>query len=172
MSTPEAHLSGRIENGEHILPVRVYYEDTDAGGVVYHAGYLRFCERGRTDFLRLLGVRHTELTDEDGAPLFLVVRRMSCDFLRPARLDDIVEVRTRVLQAAGARLEAEQQICIARDDAPQTGPIFRASVTIAVIDSRGRPRRLPAQLQHAFAAITRAGDNHEGNRWKGRSHTR
>jgi acyl-CoA thioester hydrolase len=163
MSTPDMHLSGRIENGKHILPVRVYYEDTDAGGVVYHASYLRFCERGRTDFLRLLGVRHTGLTDDRGEPLYLVVKRMTCDFIRPARLDDILEVRTSPILARGALLEAEQEIFPVSDGLPQTGPIFRANVTVVVIDSRGRPRRLPAQLQHAFAAMMDAGNNPEGS---------
>lgn len=128
-------LSGRVEGGAHILPVRVYYEDTDAGGVVYHANYLRYCERGRTDFLRVLGI-HQSTFDQVG----FVVRRMECDFRKPARLDDLLEVETRFVELAGARLELAQ--CVRRD----TDVLFSTRVTVALIDGRGRPRRLPADL--------------------------
>ncbi len=141
-------LAGRLTGREHVLPVRVYYEDTDAGGVVYHANYLRFCERARTDFLRLLNIRHGRLADERGRRLFFVVRRMECDFLRPAVLDDVLEVRTRLVRASRVRLEAVQEVRRRPEttdgSSPQTGPIFTARVTVAVIDDSGRPARLPA----------------------------
>jgi acyl-CoA thioester hydrolase len=120
----------------HVLTVRVYYEDTDAGGVVYHANYLKFCERGRTDFLRELGIRQSEMPG-----LLFVVRHMTCDFIRSARLDDLLEVETRFVERAGARLELDQ---VVRKDAEI---VFKAKVTAALIDGRGRPRRLPPEFE-------------------------
>src|SRR3954464_5996626 len=93
-------LSGRLEDGTHILPVRVYYEDTDFSGVVYHANYLRFLERGRTDFLRLAGVDQSTLP-AGGDGLILAVRRMALDFLKPARMDDVLVVETRAADVRG-----------------------------------------------------------------------
>lgn len=136
-------LVGRIDRGIHLLPVRVYYEDTDAGGVVYHANYLKFCERGRTDFLRVLGINQSELND-----LLFVVRRMDCDFRRPAKLDDLLEVRSRFLEMAGARLELDQEV---RRDGEV---LFQASVTAALIDRQGRPRRLPAELAGRIKSLS------------------
>ena len=128
-------IAGRIRNGIHRMPVRIYYEDTDAGGIVYHARYAVFCERARSDCLRLLGVRQSELPD-----LHFVVRRMTCDFLRPARLDDLLEVETRFLELGGARVEIGQQVML------NGNTCFRAHVTVALVDGRGRPRRLPEDL--------------------------
>jgi len=135
MSERWPDLAGRREGGAHVLPVRVYYEDTDAGGVVYHANYLKYCERGRSDFLRVLGIRQSSLADA-----LFVVRRMTCEFVTSARLDDLVEVETRVTEAAGARVELEQ--CVRRD----TTLLYSARVTVALIDNRGRPRRLPKDI--------------------------
>jgi acyl-CoA thioester hydrolase len=122
-----------------MLQVRVYYEDTDAGGVVYHANYLKFCERGRTDFLRDLGVLQSAMRGMN-----FVVRRMACDFLKPARLDDLLTVETRFLEWAGARLELEQKVL--RD----SEILFRADVTVALIDASGRPMRLSPSLLAAL----------------------
>ena len=80
-------ISGRIQNGIHIMPIRIYYEDTDAGGVVYHARYVSFCERARSDCLRLLGIHQSSFDN-----INFVVRRMVCDFLKPARLDDLLNL--------------------------------------------------------------------------------
>ena len=153
-------LAGRLEAGAHVLPLRVYYEDTDAGGVVYHASYLRFCERGRTDFLRLLGVHHGALTGGDGRRLFFVVRRMHCEFLRPARLDDVLAVRTRPGRCSRVRLQLEQEIRLLErwegtgtTSPPQTGPIFTAEVMVAVIDDSGRPARLPDDVMARLGAL-------------------
>jgi acyl-CoA thioester hydrolase len=139
-------LSGRFRNGAHVLPVRVYYEDTDAGGVVYHARYLAFCERGRSDCLRLLGISQSELGD-----LAFVVRRLACDFLKPARLDDLLEIETRFGDLAGARLELDQQALLGGM------PVFRARVTIALIDRQGRPKRLPQEMTARFQASMESG---------------
>ncbi len=132
-------LGGRLHHGAHVLPVRIYYEDTDAGGVVYHARYVAFCERARSDYLRLLGINQSELPD-----LFFVVRRMNCEFLKPARLDDLLEIHTRFTEMAGARIEIGQQVML------NGNSVFRAEVTIALIDGRGKPRRLPAELAERF----------------------
>ncbi|HMQ58857.1 MAG TPA: YbgC/FadM family acyl-CoA thioesterase, partial [Rhizobiaceae bacterium] len=101
-----AGIAGRVENGVHVLAVRVYYADTDFSGAVYHARYLEFFERGRSDFLRLAGVHHTELADgAHGEQLVWVVRRMEIDFRAQARLDDLLTVITRVAGISGARIE-------------------------------------------------------------------
>ncbi len=99
---PNAPSSGRYEGREHVLPVRIYYEDTDFTGVVYHANYLRFFERGRSDALRAAGVSHTALLEGDRPTAFTIVR-MEIDFRRPARIDDALEVRTLYEQTGGAR---------------------------------------------------------------------
>lgn len=128
-------VAGRFENGVHVLAVRVYYEDTDAGGVVYHANYLRYCERGRSDFLRLNGISQSALQDAG-----FVVRRMACEFLRPARLDDLIEVETRPAGGGGARLHLAQLVRRSADI------LFTADVTVALVDRQGRPRRIPPGL--------------------------
>ena len=84
----------------HVYPVRVYYEDTDAGGVVYHSNYLRFAERARTELLREAGIDHVTLMTENG--LMFAVRRCEAEYVKPARLDDALEVRTRCFEATGA----------------------------------------------------------------------
>jgi acyl-CoA thioester hydrolase len=135
MSERWPDLVGRIEGGVHVLPIRVYYEDTDFSGSVYHANYLKFCERGRSDYLRLLGVHHHRRVG-----MGFVVRRMVCDFLKPARIDDLLEVETCFLVLAGARIEIDQQVKRAGLN------LFAAKVTVALVDGHGRPRRLPKSL--------------------------
>jgi acyl-CoA thioester hydrolase len=138
-----SELAGRISGGRHVLPVRVYYEDTDAGGVVYHANYLKYCERARTDWLRLLGIRQSEMPD-----LFFVVRRMTCDFLRPAKLDDLLEIETGFVEMRGARLELAQQVM------REGHSLFAASVTVALIDGQGRPKRLPKDVAALLSTLS------------------
>lgn len=137
-------IAGRIRNSVHIMPIRVYYEDTDAGGVVYHARYVAFCERARSDCLRLLGIRQSEL---DG--LKFLVRRMTCDFLKPAQLDDLLEVETRFADMTGARVEIGQQVML------NGNTLFRAEVTVALVDGRGRPRRLPPEIRQRFQHLSK-----------------
>src|SRR6185437_3640111 len=120
-----------------LLSVRVYYEDTDFTGVVYHASYLRFLERGRTEFLRACGIRQTELFDcATGTGLAFAVRKMTIEFLKPARMDDVLSVETRVDKVGGASIEMAQRIL--RGDEP----LITAHVRIAAV-SEGRARRLP-----------------------------
>lgn len=144
MTAEAAALGGRFEDRVHILPVRVYYEDTDFSGVVYHASYLRFAERGRSDFLRLAGVHHAELLDDEQARAF-AVRRMEIDFLKAARIDDVLEVRTTFGHASGARLLAQQEIRLGSE------PIWRADIVAACIDLDGKPKRLPEPVRAALA---------------------
>ncbi|MDO9125609.1 MAG: YbgC/FadM family acyl-CoA thioesterase [Parvibaculum sp.] len=144
-------LAGRIEGQVHKLPIRVYYEDTDFSGIVYHANYLRFAERGRSDFLRLAGVHHTDLFEGED-PVAFAIHRMEIDFLKPARIDDRLEVHTRYVRASGARIEAEQEIMrLAGEDVPE--PIWRARVLAAVLDGAGRPRRLPVSVRDALSPL-------------------
>ena len=138
-------LAGRIERGLHVLPVRVYYEDTDFSGAVYHANYLKFCERGRSDCLRLVGIHHREMHwHESQGRMGFVVRRMVCDFLKPARIDDLLEVETRFGEMAGARMELDQKVLRAGE------PLFVAAVTVALVDAAGRPKRFPKVMAAAL----------------------
>lgn len=145
-------LSGRIEGQLHRLPIRVYYEDTDFSGIVYHANYLKFAERGRSDFLRLAGIRHTDLFDGDD-PIAFAIHRMELDFLKPARIDDRLEVHTRYVRASGARIEARQTIWRLNAEGRPEEELWRAHVFAAVLDKAGRPRRLPVTVRDALAPL-------------------
>jgi acyl-CoA thioester hydrolase len=136
---------GCVEDGVHEFPIRVYYEDTDAGGIVYYGNYLKFCERARTEFLRCLGIVHDRLLAENG--LTLAVRRAEIDFLAPARLDDALVVRSRLVAAAGATLDVAQEIH--REDAV----LARLQLRIACVGSGGRPRRLPPALSATVLSL-------------------
>ena len=134
----DAPSSGRYEGREHVLPVRIYYEDTDFTGVVYHANYLRYFERGRSDALRAAGVSHTDLLSGDRPTAFTVVR-MEIDFRRPARIDDALQVRTLYERIRGPRLFFRQRLM--RGDEV----LCEASIEAACIDLSGRPAR-PSKL--------------------------
>jgi acyl-CoA thioester hydrolase len=147
-------LAGRIRNDDgatrHVLPVRVYFEDTDAGGVVYHASYVRFAERGRTDFLRLLGAEARRMIDgsDSREPAAFVVRRMSFDFARPARMDDLLEVETRVKELGAASVTLIQTI--SRNGVQ----LVEAEVTVVLVSMSGKPLRLSDAVRGAFLAHT------------------
>ena len=135
-------ISGRIEGGHHILPVRVYYEDTDFSGLVYHASFLRFCERGRSDFLRLAGLNHGDLLGGGGGEsVFFAVRRMSIEFLGPGRIDDLLQVATAFKSVTGARLVIDQRV--RRGD----HILMTAEVTVVLLGRDGRPRRITRALK-------------------------
>jgi acyl-CoA thioester hydrolase len=140
-----APTSGRIEGGRHILPLRVYYEDTDAGGIVYYANWLRFLERGRTEMLRVLGQEHSALRAERG--LNWVVRRCAIDYLKPARLDEAVEIITGCGNLRGASLDMLQE---ARRDGEA---LVRAELVVACTNEAGRPVRLPPGVREALKAL-------------------
>jgi acyl-CoA thioester hydrolase len=140
----EAGLSGRIDaTGAHSLRLRVYYEDTDAGGIVYHASFLRFMERGRTELVRLVGGGHTGLRQATG--LMFAVRRVVVDYLAPARLDDVLDIETRVTAMGGASFDLAQAV---RRDGRD---LARGDVKVAMIDCNGRPARIPPALRAALA---------------------
>ena len=133
-------LSGELTAEGHFLTQRVYYEDTDFSGVGYHARYLHFLERGRTDFLRCLGIEQANMTEENGDRLSFVVMRMEIDFKSSARMDDILEIVTSTQSAAGARLILDQEIRRGQQ------VLIAARATIALINAQGRPRRMPRKL--------------------------
>jgi acyl-CoA thioester hydrolase len=141
----DAPTAGSFKDGVHTLPVRVYYEDTDFTGLVYHANYLKFLERGRSDSLRAAGVEHVALAQRT-EPLAFAVRRVDIAFLKPARIDDALTVRTSYPEIAGARITARQDIFRGAEK------LVSATVEVVCIAANGRPRRCPADL---IAAIDR-----------------
>jgi len=130
-------LSGILKHGVHRLEIRVYYEDTDHSGRVYHANYLKFCERGRSETLKCAGIFHTDLAAQD---LFFVVRHMDCDFLGAATIDDVVSVETRLHQQGRAKFVLDQRVLRGEEE------LFAARVTLAMVNAQGRPQRIPAGL--------------------------
>jgi acyl-CoA thioester hydrolase len=141
-----AHLDGVIRDGRHEMQVRVYFEDTDFGQIVYHASYLRFMERGRTNYLRLLGTDHRALFEEtqNEAPGFaFVVRSMAIDYFRPAFMDDVLEVVTTPVEVKGASITLLQQ-CRRGDDL-----LVEARVRVAFV-SGGKAQRIPRPLRLAM----------------------
>ena len=123
----------------HRFPLRVYYEDTDLAGIVYYANYLKFIERGRSEWVRERGVDQSRLRAETG--IVFAVRRVEADYLRPARFDDLLEVGTRLVEVGGARLVLDQQVL--RGDEV----LFAARVVLVCMDAAARPVRLPAALR-------------------------
>ena len=145
-------IAGEIRGDHHVLPVRIYYEDTDFSGFVYHANYVKYCERGRSDCLRLVGVHHHELNTQDtaqgvGGQAGFVVRKMNCEFLRPAMIDYLLEVKTWFVLAKGARMELQQSIWHGQTC------LFKADVTAALVDGTGRPKRLSPEMIAAFSTL-------------------
>jgi acyl-CoA thioester hydrolase len=139
-------LAGHLIEGGHSMHVRIYYEDTDFSGIVYHANYLRFMERGRTNYLRLVGADHRALFEqtEKEAPSFaFVVRSMKIDFLRPAFMDDLLEVRSLSKEVSGASITLFQQVMRGEE------VIMEAEVRVAFV-SEGKPRRIPEPLRKAM----------------------
>jgi acyl-CoA thioester hydrolase len=141
-----APTSGRLVDGVHVLPLRIYYEDTDAAGIVYYANWLRFLERGRTELLRLLGRDHSALRDARGVSW--VVRRCTIDYLKPARLDETIEVVTSCGELRGASLDMIQQARRGEEI------LVRAELVVACMGQTGRPVRLPPHLRTALAQVT------------------
>jgi acyl-CoA thioester hydrolase len=142
------HLDGAIHDGLHRMQVRVYYEDTDFSGIVYHANYLRFMERGRTNYLRLLGADQRALfaEAESEAPGFaFVVRSMTLEFLKPSRMDDLLEIVTRPLDVKGASITLAQEV--RRGDEL----LLEAKVKVAFV-SGGRAKPIPRALRIAMKA--------------------
>jgi len=146
-------LDGEIRNGRHHQAVRVYYEDTDFSGVVYHASYLRFMERGRTNYLRLIGADHRALFEaaEKEAPGFaFVVRHMSIDFRKPAHMDDVLDIVTTPEEVKGASVMLNQKVTRGED------LLVEAHVQVAFV-SQGRARPIPKPLRAAMKSDQESG---------------
>jgi acyl-CoA thioester hydrolase len=142
------NLDGEMRGGRHVMQVRVYYEDTDFSGLVYHASYLRFMERGRTNHLRLLGANHRALfeeTEKEAPGLAFVVRSMQIEFLKPARMDDVLAVETTPQEVKGASILLRQRVM--RGDET----LVEAQVRVACV-SGGRARPIPKPLRLAMQA--------------------
>ncbi len=148
MSELGKELAGALTATGHLLRQRVYYEDTDFSGIVYHARYLHFMERGRTDFLRLVGIHHGEIGDGlHGEKLVWVVRRLQIEFIAPARIDDVLEIETRVADISGARIAMGQRILSGGK------LLIEAQVEAAIVNSEGKPRRFPKDWIARFPVI-------------------
>jgi acyl-CoA thioester hydrolase len=131
---------GYFDGKEHVLPLRIYYEDTDLSGVVYHANYLRFMERGRTEFFRLAGV--TQMADlESPEPTAWAIRGVELKFLRPGRVDDTLLVRTRCSSITGARMKALQRVFCGET------LLVEGQIEACIITLTGKPRRIPADVR-------------------------
>lgn len=136
---------GQIIDGVHRLMARVYFADTDFSGVVYHGRYLEFFERGRTEFLRLSGIHHAELASGiAGESLAWVVRKMDVEFVKPAHIDDILNIETRIVKIGGARVVMKQTILC------DSVLLVMANVEAALINNEGHPRRLPKKCMEAL----------------------
>jgi acyl-CoA thioester hydrolase len=140
--------SGVIRDQVHIFPIRVFYEDTDAAGIVYYANYLRFVERARTELLRLIGIEHRKLMA--GRGVYFAVRRCTVDYLKPAHLDDALEIHSRLIEVRHASLEAEQIVKRERAE------LARVSLLIACLDRDGRPARLPAEIRNPLVNLSQS----------------
>jgi acyl-CoA thioester hydrolase len=147
-SAMTAHLDGAIRDGRHHMQVRVYYEDTDFSGIVYHANYLRFMERGRTNHLRLMGAEQHALfaeAEQETPGFAFVVRSMQIDYLKPARMDDVLDVVTWPVAVKGASITMGQEIWRGED------VLVKAQVRVAFI-SDGRAQPIPKALRSLLKA--------------------
>jgi acyl-CoA thioester hydrolase len=141
-SAPWPDLSGRLIETGHVLAVRVYFEDTDFSGFTYHTSYMRWCERGRSDYLRLLGIHHNALAEGAfaGEPCAFVVRRLNAEFLKSARIDETLEVHTALAEGGKASVTLRQTIL------REGLPIFRLEAQCVLVSLGGRLLRLPLPL--------------------------
>lgn len=139
----------------HSLPLRVYYEDTDAGGIVYYANYLKYCERGRTEFLRAHGISNSQLREEAGK--LFVVRDVTCHYRRPAMLDDMLELQTKVDKIGKSSIVMQQVV------ARESQILFNALITLVCIDEKsGKPVSLPPGLRAAITDQIQIKDSNDG----------
>lgn len=149
MDKSEHPTMGQFKGREHHYPVRVFYEDTDFTGIVYYANYLRFFERGRSSFLRLIGVEHAKLWDSDD-PFAFAIRKMHTDYMKPAHIDDHLNIVTTYDSLKGARLIISQA-CYRGDEL-----LVKAYVEAAVISRSGRPRRASGWMSELIAPYLEA----------------
>lgn len=144
-----ADAPGDLRGLAHVLPVRIYFEDTDASGIVYNANYLMFAERARTEMLRRIGVTHPTMIRQHGRAF--AVRRCEADFVKPARLDDLLEVHSRLRDLRGASVVLDQDIVRAGD------VLVRMRFTLACMANDGRAARIPRGIRDALAGFVIAG---------------
>ena len=138
-------LAGKLTETGHLLEARVYYANTDFSGTVYHARYLEFLERGRIEYLRLVGVHHAELADaKHGDQAIWIIRRMNIEFRQPARVDDLLTIETKTAEISGARAVLVQTIRRGSDI------LVEARLECALIDRDSRPRRFPKEWRLLF----------------------
>ena len=130
---------GRIKDSHHVFPIRVYYEDTDAGGIVYYANYLRFAERARSEMLRYLGVESGQMVKNWG--LFFAVKKCLIDFIKPAKLDDLLLVKTQLLEVGGASIKARQEVTLDGLN------LVYMDLNLACISIEGKPARIPISIR-------------------------
>ena len=160
------HSPVTIRDGAHVYALRVYYEDTDAAGVVYHANYLRFAERARTEAMRDIGAPHAEMADQTG--LIFMVRRAELDYLAPARLDDslVVETRARSMRAATVVIDQEIRRAESRESV-----LVSVRIELACVSSAdGRARKIPPRWRAALAGLMNdemPANEHPANEHKG-----
>ena len=149
MRAPSADfpVAGRMVGDTFIYPLRVFYEDTDAAGIVYYANYLKFIERARTEMLRAGGIDHSGMQAEHG--VLFVVRRCTLDYRLPARLDDMLEIHTRIIAVKGASLAAEQDVL------REFETLVHIELRLACITGDGAPARFPAALRAALETLRR-----------------
>jgi acyl-CoA thioester hydrolase len=150
MSQPLTPASGHVDAAaaEHVFPIRVYYEDTDAAGIVYYVNYLKFAERARTEMLRLLGRGQQAMLEREGVAF--AVKSCRIEYHRPARLDDALEVRTGLVEVGGASLKVRQRIV--RPRAGGAAELLADTlIRLAVMDRTGKPVRLPADIRAALS---------------------
>jgi acyl-CoA thioester hydrolase len=137
---------GRFEGKVHILPIRIYYEDTDLSGIVYHANYLRFMERGRSEFFRCAGIARLAATHGE-EPWAWTLRKAAIEYLKPARVDDLIEVHTSAIGLTGVRMIADQKIYCGGQ------LLTRGSVEACVITLSGKPKRIPREMHAKLAPL-------------------
>ena len=131
-----------MSNKKHTVDFRVYYEDTDAVGIMYHANFISFCERGRSDMLRDMGLPASEIFEKVG--IGFVIRHIDCDYLKMAKLDDLLTVETGVLAMKNTSFVMRQTIYC------QNSPVFKMDVTVVCVDQSGKPSRAPEDLRNNF----------------------
>ncbi|MCF6215476.1 MAG: tol-pal system-associated acyl-CoA thioesterase [Emcibacter sp.] len=140
--------SGVIKNRQHVLPLRVYYEDTDVGGVVYHANYLKYMERGRSDMIRGLGISQEEMLKFlEPDDIKFVVIRSEVDYVKPAKLDDEITVHTNVAKLGKASLVMEQEIC--RSDEV----LAKGVIKVAALNKENKPARISTKIRDKINVV-------------------
>ena len=145
MTMSELKGLGVFDGKTHILPISIYYEDTDLSGMVYHANYLRYMERGRTEFFRMAGISRARLEDEE--PTAWTLRRVGIEFLRPARLDDQIAVHSVLTEVSGARIKVLQRVKCGET------LLVEGRIEACITTLTGKPRRLPKNVLETLAPL-------------------